>query len=684
MKKHLCHLLAATAFFFAWQNVAAQNDSLLDLGRIKIRKDFTQTITIKGSDLQKIPFGTISEVIAPWLHGAMTNRPNLVFVVDGSLVNDVNAWSIYDIEEITLVQNSLVNLNGAINQQQLVLVKTKRNSGESGFTFAGSSALAKNYADDPISDKSETNFYHQYHVAARKKLGKVSVGASANWVRDVYPLKEIKGLETKTPRELNRFRINGWLDVDLAEGHTLSAGLNYVPQSVNYDYELIYSANGLGRQYGKQKQSLINPYLKLSNRIGGGFTNELSVSYLSAKRPGESTFDREFIFPSQPSQYYISQSETKSKSTNLLIREQISYSKKLGDWLLEPSLNFTYRSIKERSEYIIASSNMIDPPSIQGGMSRYEMDCYVLTPAFGISYKNSFNLAGGVSASLTDDTKPMGDGVFPFASVMVDVLRIRNAGNPQSLKIFGSFAKAANFADAYFSQQSVSTEATPTYVSNVGPIFGGGVILPRPFPDNAKRYSLNLGANFATAGDEFQISYNFNDRRYVDVLIYQLPTPQGIMQAVTWPDYRLTSHRLGVMARIAEEGKFQWLTGINVTTFKLKTKMDQVFSTTLETVSNNDKANWTGGFTNRLQLGKFALGLDLQYIFNEQRPVSFATYKTINSWRLNTLYGSYSLPWRDNHSLELYLTARNAFEDDHASFPGNYTKYYGAGFKLQF
>src|SRR5688500_15036233 len=144
MKKHLCNLLAITVFFFAWQTVAAQNDSLLDLGRIKIRKDFAQTITIKGSDLQKIPFGTISEVIAPWLHGAMTTRANLVFVVDGNMVNDVNAWSIFDIEEITLVQNALVQVNGAINQQQLVLVKTKRYTGESGFTFAGSSALARN------------------------------------------------------------------------------------------------------------------------------------------------------------------------------------------------------------------------------------------------------------------------------------------------------------------------------------------------------------------------------------------------------------------------------------------------------------------------------------------------------------------------------------------------------------
>lgn len=94
-----------------------------------------QTVTIRGSYLQKIPFGTLSEVIAPWLQGTMNSKSHLVFVVDGNLVNDVNAWSIYDIEEITLVQNAMVQVNGAINQQQLVLVKTKRNAGETGFTI---------------------------------------------------------------------------------------------------------------------------------------------------------------------------------------------------------------------------------------------------------------------------------------------------------------------------------------------------------------------------------------------------------------------------------------------------------------------------------------------------------------------------------------------------------------------
>jgi len=45
----------------------AQTDSsYLDLGRIKLRKDFTQTVTIKGADLQRMPFANVTEAISTY------------------------------------------------------------------------------------------------------------------------------------------------------------------------------------------------------------------------------------------------------------------------------------------------------------------------------------------------------------------------------------------------------------------------------------------------------------------------------------------------------------------------------------------------------------------------------------------------------------------------------------------
>src|SRR5258707_721687 len=83
--------------------VLAQDDSSwYDLGGTRVEKKFTQHISIKGEDLEKMPFANLSEAINVWLYGIYSNPSSLVYIVDGNIVTDVNAWSIYDIEEMVL------------------------------------------------------------------------------------------------------------------------------------------------------------------------------------------------------------------------------------------------------------------------------------------------------------------------------------------------------------------------------------------------------------------------------------------------------------------------------------------------------------------------------------------------------------------------------------------------------
>src|SRR4051812_26747280 len=121
MYSRLTYLIAAIALCFSYSKAYSQTDSIhYDLGRIRLDKKFTQSITIKAADLQRQPFSTLSEAINVWFYGTYTSKNNMVFVIDGNLVNDVNVYNINDIEEITLVQNSLIQVNGATPLQQLV------------------------------------------------------------------------------------------------------------------------------------------------------------------------------------------------------------------------------------------------------------------------------------------------------------------------------------------------------------------------------------------------------------------------------------------------------------------------------------------------------------------------------------------------------------------------------------
>src|SRR5688572_3917933 len=118
-------LVLALLFCSFYTLLFAQNDtSWLDLGRIKLKKEFTQSVTIKGKDLEQMPFASLAEAINVWLYGLATNNYSVAYVIDGNMITDVNAYSIHDIEEIILVQNALVQLNGATKEKQLVLITT--------------------------------------------------------------------------------------------------------------------------------------------------------------------------------------------------------------------------------------------------------------------------------------------------------------------------------------------------------------------------------------------------------------------------------------------------------------------------------------------------------------------------------------------------------------------------------
>jgi len=54
-----------------------------DIGYVTLNKAFTQHVTIRGEDLEKMPFSNLTEAIRAWLFGAYTGPTSISFVVDG-------------------------------------------------------------------------------------------------------------------------------------------------------------------------------------------------------------------------------------------------------------------------------------------------------------------------------------------------------------------------------------------------------------------------------------------------------------------------------------------------------------------------------------------------------------------------------------------------------------------------
>ena len=98
---------------FSALQVTGQADSAkLDLGTGIVLTNNTQHITIRGEDMERMPFSSLGEAIQAYLNGAYTSDKDIVYVIDGNLSNDINNYSLYDIESITLIQDAQSLLKG--------------------------------------------------------------------------------------------------------------------------------------------------------------------------------------------------------------------------------------------------------------------------------------------------------------------------------------------------------------------------------------------------------------------------------------------------------------------------------------------------------------------------------------------------------------------------------------------
>src|ERR1700722_13793431 len=209
----------------------AQSDTThLDLGYLTLKKDFTQQVVIRGVDLEKMPFTNLSDAISAWLYGAYTNPGTVQYVVDGNPVADVNAYSIFDIEEVVLVQHAAGLIATASGQSELVLIRTKRSRGPGGITAAAQTGLITAASGNGFI--SDPRLFHNYYVGGYRNLGKVGFGVSANYIRDAMSYTTT-GEKVIVPDNWQRWRLNGYFDWRPDQHNLVELTMNYTPQVEN-------------------------------------------------------------------------------------------------------------------------------------------------------------------------------------------------------------------------------------------------------------------------------------------------------------------------------------------------------------------------------------------------------------------------------------------------------------------
>jgi hypothetical protein len=685
----------------------AQTDTThYDLGRISVKKGFTQTITIKGSDLEKYQFSDLAEAINVWLYGTYTNSSSLIYVVDGNIINDVNAYSIYDIDEITLVQNALPQVSGASPARQMVLIKLHTGGpGKQGIEAAGQSSLVNiRNRDNTTGVKSSTSLYDQYYLSGYKNFENAHIGLSADYQRDVFPQLTGSNYNSFTPFHFNRLKLNGRADAKVWKGSTLTFGINYTPQVSNYSYNynsivIIQDESEVNYSNSHVSQHLFNSNIALRSQIARGLTNTLSGAYNHYNYFENVTTGFQFTSAGNPPVTENEFALTFIKTSNLLIRDNLAYHKKLGVFDFEPSVNFSYRNVHNAlsdSVFIIGGNGS---NSVSYSSSRYagKYKTYLLSPSLDIYYSDIFNIQGGFVSILNAD-KDFIPGyqkhrIFPFLSTSVAIVK-PSGSSDISLRVFASFSRQnQQLADEYAGLSGFSLSAN-SFPGNSSGFFNNGNrsnLYPYYYYfDPYQAYNNYQAGALLGLFKNFTISYSFEYRYYFTYGGATVPYGANLSEFVEIPfnDKTITS-RIGFNYNFYSGG-FNWNTGLNFSDSKLQTADSHTFSSVYNSGYLSSGHRWSGGFTNRLSYKTFFAGLDVLYQLG-QRPYSlmyeipwmtnYVAPSNTNSFSLQNLYVGRALKITGVKYAEVFANGRNIFQNKTSDITDN-RSFFGFGFKL--
>lgn len=701
LKKILITIFICSAFF----EVYAQTDtSDYNPGRISLKRKFTQSITIKGSDLERTHFDDLADAINVWLYGTYTSSESLIYVVDGNTVTDVNAYSIYDVDQVTLVQNALAQTNGAAPGQQMVLITLKRNHATGQGIEAAAQAGLVSLANRPYKAgyKSSSQLYDQYYFSGYKRFGTVNTGFSADYQHDALPALVNSNYSAVDPMHFNRLKINGYIDAALWKGTTVNFGINYAPQKnhFHYGYNPSYSPgeSSYDLKTANITQHQVNTDIALNSRIVKGLVNTLSAAYAHYNYFENDSLRDLTTFSANNVQTTSTFINADDKSSNLLVYDNLVYRLQLGGFSMGPMVNFSYRKYKGENSNSAAT---YDSPGFENMYSSegviFDTKRYLLTPAFEISYKDGFDLLGGFSDFL-NSSKDFGNykvnRFFPFLSTSIDVFKLAGVKNV-NLQFFASFSRTNLLLNAPYSVFNDFAIASPS-ATDGALVYTG---LSDPNTSGFSNIYPNTDYDPLKTSDNYDWGISLGISKKINVTYsYQSGYNWGLVPVFLfyYPDYqtayyyfydKIQVNRVSLNYKL-DATDFKWQTGINVAQEKLQSAAPNIYVQRYETYISSGH-RYSGGFTNRFTYKHLFAGFDILYQLG-QRPITLENVDPskivlppphVNSVSLQNFYFGTMLKINQVKYAEVYASFRNILQNNSGDITDN-RRFYGIGLKV--
>lgn len=664
--------LAAIPFILALTLHAQYDSSTLNTGLLRLSTQFTQHITIKGEDLEHFPYSSLEQAINVYFNGSYTNDQDILYVIDGNVGGDINAYAVYDIESITLIQDARAKLAGVQRAQQLVIVRTR-----SGMTRTNSySAVASSYITKR-REKNGSNLYHQLFASGRSYHKNMEVGGSLNYLHEAYPIAVQNKMVEGHPRQLNRFVANAWL-ISTFKRSILTVRLNASPQQTRFAQYYIDTLNASYNEDNHANNLHLSPSATLLTRFNARFLNQLDAGYTKK----HTKYINEQLFSYEDGGFDKITSESSNRYSQIFLRDELGINYAIGKWKFNPRLNIYGVSSKNHIR-IDTTTHSNDIRNIAEFLSEYESNerGIVFTPAINITNNEIFNFQGGVQYSTIKNMvmKAADHRLHPFASLSLDLIKAMYPQAPVSLIIHASYVESkSEVLNYFFPSRKFYTYSNGRLDSIVMPILYGNLYKPH--------HITSGGITFNFMGDRLKVLYTHEGKSYfIDDYINTTLGPENTIIASA-AESRIRTNRFSLQYQNAKGRKFNYSTMLGVYNMKSEIRFGNP-NLTVSPVNSQQyypRPGWSGGLTQQFGYGNFVAGISCLYYLDEQTWVSEnpngypSELKRTNSIILQHIYAGYQF-----NRFEVYLSGRNVMGKTESTSVNADIAYYGAGIKIK-
>ncbi|ADY52929.1 hypothetical protein Pedsa_2381 [Pseudopedobacter saltans DSM 12145] len=661
-----------TFLVFSSYGVYAQDSIRIDLGRLSLNKNFTIVRTVKASDLEKIPSHNLTSVLNNYFFGYLLNENEPpVYIIDGSIRQNISGFSIFDIEEVSLIQNaSALALNGNTDKRPVMLITTKRtHPNGDGWEVRGEVQMAiqrykkekynyftsiynpvtNQYRNRFENDENDIAFYQQYYLSASKQTSRGGLSIAANYQKDKNPdAKTTRAAFFITPADRLRFNVSWDEKLDRNFGIRLYTG--YSPDKVVYD-----EISNIGYTLRSSKKTRLfqtGADLNYTSSIGLTNTLQLGKNWLSTNAESVSETANfgagiNHFFENHFSVFYL--------------RDQLSYSRKIGDLELRPAIDFEYGRINNKQQLEQKSASGL----LALETSEFKINNYFLTPQLEINYTRLVSLHSGLVLDFNNYHGADVKKAFPFVGIDFNFLKPTDKVKLQINTSYGKIRKLSE-ADARYNAP------VQFYSVNNGvqqPIFINPDLNIKPLE------SYQVGALLGY--ENWGLNFNWNKSRKT---VLSDMFSHGENTIINYGTAIANLYTFSLSTGQLKINDFLWRS--NIVFNLLKQEADVLVLGNQVVESGTTKA---GGWNNRMQYNNISFGLDFSYLLNADikdylsAQIPILSVKKENQIQLQHAFLGYNFTTK----FQGYFLAKNLWDISGEYFQPH-KMYYGMGVSVKY